>query len=158
MAIAPGRGGRPKPVALKLAAGSPGHRKLNTNEPKYDEITNIDPPDWLLPDARGIWETLAPQLCKQRVLKITDIQNLELYCDAYARFRLGQQSIAEHGLVIVQEDGKLMKNPAATAINEATRQMVSVGSLLGLDPSSRQRLTGAGNGKQQNPFADLIKG
>ncbi|MCW0136121.1 P27 family phage terminase small subunit [Escherichia coli] len=32
------------------------------------------------------------------------------------------------------------KTPALTAANEAARQMVTFGSLLGLDPASRQRL------------------
>lgn len=154
---AAGRSGRkPKPVARKLAAGNPGKRALNRNEPRYGELRDIDPPDWLDGHGRALWELLAPQLCAQRVLKLTDVQNLESYCAAYARFRAGERAIAQYGIVIPDESGKLLKNPAATIINEALRQMATFGSLLGLDPSSRQRLLGAAPTDSDNPFAALL--
>ncbi|MGK8265434.1 hypothetical protein [Moraxella nonliquefaciens] len=41
-------------------------------------------------------------------------------------------------------------------MNETARQLVSFGSLLGLDPASRTRLTGGGKAETvSNPFADL---
>ncbi|MCQ9615930.1 phage terminase small subunit P27 family [Paenalcaligenes niemegkensis] len=143
MAGVAGRSGRrPKPVERKVAAGNPGKRALNRAAPKFNEIVNIDPPEWLDEISRELWLHLAPLLCAQQVLQATDIQNLELYCAAYGRFREAQTHIAENGIVMTNDQGTATKNPAATIINEATRQMATFGSLLGLDPSSRQRLLG----------------
>jgi len=157
MAVAPGRGRKPKPVARKKAAGNPGGRRLNTAEPDYNEISNVDAPDWLQGPGRSLWEVLAPQLCEQDILKMTDIQNLEAYCAAYGRFREAEESIKHHGSVIQDDSGKLYKNPAVTIVNEATRQMATMGSLLGLDPSSRQRLVGRDGERKGNPFASLLQ-
>lgn len=153
MAGVAGRSGRrPKPVERKVAAGNPGKRSLNRAAPNFDGVVGIDPPEWLVGSARELWVHLAPLLCAQQVLQATDIQNLEFYCSAYGRFREAEAHIAEHGIVVDGAQGGLVKNPAATIINEATRQMATFGSLLGLDPSSRQRLLGP---KKRDAGADL---
>jgi len=158
MPVAPGRGRKPKPVARKVAAGNPGKRALNTAEPKFGELRNIDPPEWMVGAARELWELLAPQLCEQRVIQMTDVQNLEIYCAAYGRFRLAEVEIAMHGILVTDASGTVKKNPAATIANEAARQMATFGALLGLDPSSRQRLVGAKPAGDGNPFAALLGG
>lgn len=144
MAGVAGRSGRkPKPVERKVAAGNPGKRVINTQAPKFDAVLNIDPPEWL-PEGPGrdLWLHLAPLLCAQQVLQATDIQNLQIYCAAYARFREAETHILKYGITVLGAQGGIVKNPAATIINEATRQMATFGALLGLDPSSRQRLLG----------------
>lgn len=157
MAVAAGRGRKPKPTARKIAAGTRKDR-VNPMEPRYDSIQNIDPPEWLQGPGRALWELLAPQLCKQRVLKMTDVQNLEAYCAAYGRFREGEDAIKQYGAIVKDDGGRLFKNPATTVINEAVRQMATLGSMLGLDPASRQRLTGPEPADGGNPFAALIGG
>ena len=151
-----GRSGRkPKPLERKRAAGNPGKRSLNEAAPDYSGLRNIDPPEWLEGPGRELWELLAPQLCEQRVLRMTDVQNLEIYCAAYGRFREAQVELSRSGLVIEGSQGGKIKNPAATIVAEATRQMATFGSMLGLDPSSRQRLMGEGGQNKDNPFAAL---
>ncbi|MVW72144.1 phage terminase small subunit P27 family [Bordetella sp. 15P40C-2] len=155
MAGVAGRSGRkPKPVARKLAAGNPGKRAINTQAPEFGTVVNIDPPDWMPEDSpgRSLWLHLAPLLCAQQILQATDIQNLEMYCAAYTRFREGEASILRDGITVAGAQGGLVKNPAATVINEAARQMATYGALLGLDPSSRQRLLGP---KKKTAGADL---
>ncbi len=157
MAGVPGRSGRkPKPTSLKEAAGNPGRRELNLNEPDFGRILNIDCPDWIEGHGRDLWEHLAPKLCEQKVMQATDIQNLEAYCAAYGRFRLGEESVKKDGIVVEGAQGGAIKNPAVTVINEALRQMASYGGLLGLDPSSRQRLRGPEKPGGNNPFAALL--
>lgn len=152
-----GRSGRkPKPTERKIAAGNPGKRALNTSEPDFGIVTNIDAPEWLVGHGLDLWEHLAPLLCKQHVMQATDIQNLEAYCGAYGRFRLGEESIATDGITVASPMGGVVKNPAATIINEALRQMSTYGAVLGLDPSSRQRLAGPKKPSRGNPFAALL--
>ena len=75
---------------------------------------------------------------------------------AYETYRKCQSEIAFSGVTLNTEAGSVIKNPALTALNEAVRQMATFGSLLGLDPSSRQRLTGVGNKEQTNPFSGVL--
>ena len=160
MAGAAGRSGRrPKPTAKKLLAGNPGKRALNPAEPDFELVLNIDCPDWMGDHGRVLWETVAPELCKERILAATDIQNLEVYCAAYDQFRMAQADIAQNGVTVSGAMGGVIKNPAATALKEATSMMASYGGMLGLDPSSRQRMMGSGKKKQSdNPFAGVING
>jgi P27 family predicted phage terminase small subunit len=157
-AVAPGRGRKPKPTARKKAAGNPGKRELNKNEPEFDEITNIDPPEYFQDDefAWQMWERVAPLLCDQKVLTLGDLHNLELFCDAYGRWRRARVELNTKGLIVEGATGGPVKNPAATIINEASRQMATFGSLLGLDPASRSRLTGGTGTPKSNPYSSLL--
>lgn len=156
MAGVAGRSGRrPKPAEKKLLAGNPGKRAINVEAPDFSEVTNIDCPEWIDGYGRDLWLTIAPQLCKERILQGTDIQNLEVYCNAYNQFRMAQKCIRDHGVTVEGAQGGMVKNPAATALKEAVSVMATYGGMLGLDPSSRQRLIGPKGKKQNNPFAAL---
>ena len=158
MAGVAGRSGRrPKPVAKKELAGNPGKRELNFDQPDFALVENVDCPEWIGAFGRALWATVVPELCRERVLAATDIQNLEAYCAAYDQFRQSEKHLSEHGVVVETPNGSMVKNPAATAKNEALRQMATFGGMLGLDPSSRQRLVGAGKKDDANPFAGLLQ-
>ncbi|CAD5376722.1 putative Phage terminase, small subunit, P27 family [Pseudomonas sp. OF001] len=158
-ARAPGRGRKPKPTAKKELAGNPGKRALNTAEPEFSAITDIDPPEWLSPRAATMWRMLVPELLREKVLCITDLHNVEAFCAAYDKWRLAEESVQQFGIVVQSAQGSPMKNPALTAANEAMRQIVTFGSLLGLDPSSRSRIIGGNkNASTENPFAALLSG
>ncbi|WP_175692694.1 phage terminase small subunit P27 family [Burkholderia ambifaria] len=152
-----GRSGRrPKPVARKEAAGNPGKRQLNTQEPDFGLVTNIEPPEWLDDFAVEMWERVAPLLCKQKILQFTDLHNVEIFCAAYGNWRRAQEQLAREGPVVIGAQGGPVKNPAATVVKEAAGQMATFGAMLGLDPSSRQRLIGPKKKSGGNPFADLL--
>ncbi|WJF91992.1 phage terminase small subunit P27 family [Paraburkholderia bonniea] len=159
MAGVKGRSGRrAKPTAKKELAGNPGKRALNKDEPDYGLVTNIECPEWVMGHGKEMWERVAPSLCKARVMQVTDLHNLEIFCMAYDRVRLAEQDLRANGLVVSSAQGAPMKNPAATILNEASRQMATFGALLGLDPSSRQNIVGGGNKKADNPFGALLGG
>ncbi|MBN3749507.1 phage terminase small subunit P27 family [Burkholderia sp. Se-20373] len=152
-----GRSGRrPKPVARKEAAGNPGKRQLNTQEPDFGLVTNIEAPEWLDDAAVEMWERVAPLLCKQKILQFTDLHNVEIFCAAYGNWRRAQEQLAKEGPVVMGAQGGPVKNPAATVVKEAAGQMATFGAMLGLDPSSRQRLIGPKKKNAGNPFADLL--
>lgn len=156
MAGATGRSGRrAKPVARKLLAGNPGKRALNKAEPSFTPITGAEPPEWLNENAATMWRMVAKELCSQEVLCATDLHNLEMFCIAYANSRDAQDHIKTNGIVMAGSMGGPIKNPALTVLNEAMRQMASFGGMLGLDPSSRQRLVGTKKNQSENPFKNL---
>jgi P27 family predicted phage terminase small subunit len=159
MAGVTGRSGRrPKPTAQKQLAGNPGKRALNKSEPQFTQITHVDPPEWMEPLAVQMWETVVPELLAQRIVCITDLHNVEAFCTAYANWRAAQEMVVQHGPVVTSAMGSPIKNPALTAAKEAMAQMVTFGALLGLDPSSRSRLTGGKKKSVGNPFAELLNG
>jgi P27 family predicted phage terminase small subunit len=154
-----GRSGRrPKPTASKVLAGNPGKRKLNNDEPNFELVTDIDPPEWLCPNSREMWGRVVPSLLAEKVLCITDLHNVEAFCTAYANWRASQEAVIQFGIVVQSSQGSPIKNPALTAAKEAMSQMVTFGSLLGLDPSSRTRLTGGKKPSATNEFAALLSG
>lgn len=156
IAKVPGRGRKPKPTARKIAAGNPGKRALNKDEPDFGVVTGIDAPEWIIGHAKDMWDRVVPLLCKQKVLQMTDLHNVEIFCNAYGNWRAAQEDVARNGIVVAGAQGGPTKNPALTAVNEAARQMATFGAMLGLDPSSRARLAGGGNKKPDNPFGDLV--
>ena len=151
-----GRGRKPKPTAKKKLAGNPGKRALNNAEPEFSKITDVDPPEWLSERAAVMWKMILPELLRENVVALTDLHNVEAFCTAYDNWRMAQESIKEHGIVVAGATGGPVKNPALTAANETMRQMVTFGSLLGLDPSSRTRLIGGNKDKATNEFAQLL--
>jgi P27 family predicted phage terminase small subunit len=158
VATVAGRGRKPKPTARKRAAGNPGKRALNNEEPDFGLVTNVDAPEWITGPAHDMWSRVVPLLLGQQVLQMTDLHNVEAFCVAYGTWREAAENVKKHGTVVAGATGGPVKNPALTALNEAARQMVTFGSLLGLDPASRQRLMGGGKKKADNPFGALING
>lgn len=158
IATVAGRGRKPKPVARKKAAGNPGKRAINNDEPDFGLVTDIEAPEWIVGAGRDMWERVAPLLLKQKVLQVTDLHNVEVFCMAYGNWRAASADVATNGVVVSGATGGPIKNPALTALAEAAKQMVTFGSMLGLDPASRQRLIGGGNKKVDNPFGKLING
>ena len=159
MAGTTGRSGRrPKPTAKKLLAGNPGKRALNTNEPDFGLVLTVDCPFWMGDNGRGLCETVCPLLCRERVLAATDVQNLEVYCNAYDQFRMAQEDVQRNGVTVPGATGGVVKNPAATVLKEAAAMMATYGGMLGLDPSSRQRIMGKPSEGGGNPFAELVNG
>lgn len=154
-AVVAGRGRKPKPTARKVAAGNPGKRKLNDREPTFTEIQSVDAPEWLSPDATTMWGLVTTELIREGVLNVTDLHNVEAFCSSYSNWRKAQQEIDRLGITVVSPTGTLQKNPAVTVANECLRQIVTFGSLLGLDPSSRSRLMGAAKKPVGNQFSEF---
>ncbi|MCC5855130.1 MAG: phage terminase small subunit P27 family [Idiomarina sp.] len=145
--VVPGRGRKAKPTAAKKQDGNPGKRKISGDEPAFKMIEGVEAPEWLSDDARTMWNLITGELCKAKVIAVTDLHNVEAFCTAYSNWRAAQKYVNKNGIVVTGGQGGPIKNPALTAANEALRQMASFGSSLGLTPSARVSLVGqAGEG------------
>lgn len=152
------RGRPPKSTAQKRAAGNPGKRKLNDQEPDFTALLIAPPaPEWLNDYAQVVWDKLAPQLVDSKVLTSTDLHNLECFASAYGRWRMAEADINKNGIVVMGAMGSEVKNPACTVANEAMRQMATYGGALGLDPASRSRLM-VPTAKKKSAFAEFLGG
>ncbi|MDX1538837.1 phage terminase small subunit P27 family [Arsukibacterium sp.] len=153
--IVAGRGRKPKPTARKRAEGNPGKRKLNDQEPDFSIIHSVDAPEWLSENAQVMFKLVTNELCREQVLTATDLHNVEAFCTSYSNWRLAQSEIDQKGITVKGAMGGVIKNPAVTVANESLRQLVTFGSLLGLDPSSRSRLIGAAKKPAGNQFSEF---
>lgn len=109
------RGQRPKPAFLKLITGNPGDRPVPSTEP----LVHGDPvkPTWLIGRGAELWDEV---LGFGFWLSLADSYKLAAWCDRQAEFE------------------KPRKRAKWTASDR--REHRSLGSELGLDPSSRARM------------------
>lgn len=154
----PGRGRKPTPTKVKERRGNPGKRPINQHEPNFSTFNeHSPPPPQLNEDGQRMWAFLLKELLPQGVLCQTDLETVTNYCLAYQNRNKACADIDKYGVVVPNANGGMSKNPALTALNEAMKQMTTFGSMLGLDPSSRQRLTGKADEQMTNPFAELLQ-
>jgi P27 family predicted phage terminase small subunit len=137
-------GRKKKPTLLKLVTGNPGRRPINPTEPE-PAPGEVLAPDWLDEEARKKWAEI---LDNCHWIAPVDGDMLALYCDSYSHY-LKAQSLSIKTPLVKTPEGKLIKNPAWTARNEAFHQMRSAGSELGLSPSSRAGISGGGERRDE---------
>lgn len=135
-----GRSGpKRKPTLLKIVTGNQGRRPLNKEEPE-PAGGELVAPNWLNDPAKQKWLEVI-EWCPW--ITLADGDMLALYCDAFSRY-LQAQKLAILGPLAKNSDGRAVKNPAWTALNEAFQQIRSAGSELGLSPSARSGIGGRG--------------
>lgn len=144
---------------VKAVAGVGRKPKVKSDSSSdFDDVTTIEPPEYMesMFHAVRIWECIVPELIKRKTLRVTDIHNVEMFCMAYENLRKAQQELVTMGVTLTTDQGSVIKNPAATVVNEASKQMAQFGAMLGLDPASRMRIMGAGGKPKDNAFAEVL--
>ena len=149
------RGRKPKPTAIKILEGNPGKRPLNDNEPvPTGEIPEC--PTWLLPAAKKEWERVAPILQELGLLTSVDVKVFAAYCQSSARYEQAEAEINE--LMIENDKGVLRPDPLITVAHTYMKKMIEAGSLLGLNPSARSRLSVDKRKSEDDDMEDLLSG
>lgn len=112
---------KPTPVQLKILAGNPGKRPLNTDVPQPTPGIGACP-DWFPAEAMEEWQRVVPELAALGVLTRVDRAVLEAHCLAYAE------------MIITAKTGGMIK---ASLLG----QLRILAAELGLTPSARARMT-----------------
>jgi P27 family predicted phage terminase small subunit len=142
---------------IKLRRGNPGKRRLRPEpEPARGE-TCPDAPRYLRGVAADEWHTVAPELWRIGLLRVTDIHVLGAYCMAVSRWATAETSLAQiaekdpltHGLLIKAADGTPRRNPLVKIASDAADAMLSFASQLGATPAARARLAAGPFGQPQ---------
>jgi P27 family predicted phage terminase small subunit len=155
------KGRKPKPTAVKKAAGNPGGRRLNENEPK-PAVVNLPVPTQLLERitvrgadgverevykfdaARLEWLRVAPELARIGVLSKVDEKSLLGYCMNWQRWVEAQAQLAgPTSYVLMTKSGYPIPNPFLTIADKALEQMRKFAVEFGMTPSSRSGLYAA---------------
>ena len=127
----------PKPTALKVLEGTARKDRTNPDEPKYEPLADGTPPDTLR-DGRAvaIWHELYSVLSGKGVVTTADRLALTELCN--------QQSEADEIRAKGDSPGPGDKTQLRLMYCE-----------FGLTPSSRSRVSGVGEKKKKNAFAEL---
>lgn len=124
---------------------SGGGRKRNLPVDQKSKLTRIAPPPELMGDvAVRLWKTQSKILIDRGVFELEDAPILLAYCNAFHLMLDAEKVIADDGLTVSSEMGGLKKHPAINVRNDSVSQLARLGSLLGLDPLSRIRMTSGG--------------
>lgn len=156
-------GRRPKPTALKLLAGNPGCRPVNSNEPEFP-LKRPDPPDFLRDEALEEWERMVEKLSEVGMLTEADRGPLAAYCAAYGRWAKAEKAIlkvaesdplkSEGLLNYSSSSGRITRHPLVDIADRALRDLLRCGIEFGLTPSSRSRVVVSRKQNKANPFAE----
>ena len=150
---------------MRAVEGNPGKRDLDTMEPEAPIVINGDPPAQL--DAYGVemWNRIHPILVKYIGLSELDLPLLEMYCESYSRYRHAKAALFEtkDGVTVFSttyvthgRNGKQIKSRAEYhQMLEEARFMHSLRSEMGMSPTARARLKGAGQGDMFDELDEL---
>jgi len=157
-------GNRPVPTKLKLLTGNPGKRPINTLEPEPERGIPVMP-GWLeeFPTAVEEWDREAEILDGMGILTMAEGGVLAMRCYLASEIQEMAVEIKKEGRVayvqkmdyLGNEIMEAKTNPKAIQIKNLITEYRQIGSLLGLDPSSRTRLSVTEKGKKSK-FSDLV--
>jgi len=136
------RGRKPKPTSIKVLAGNPGKRPVNTAEPRF-RVPERTPraPAFLSDSAAEVWRDLGKLLRDAGLFTVVDRYALAMFCAAAGRWIEAERKLKETGPVLVsRETGNLYQNPYLHIANKAWGQMRQMLSEFGLTPAERSRL------------------
>lgn len=150
------RGRKPKPTAVKVAAGNPGKRPLNPAEARPDP-SRPNCPRWLSDPAKREWKRVATRLHEAGLLTYVDRSLLAAYCQAYGRWVEAELEIAEQPLVLESDKGNLYQNPWVGVARSAMTDMIKVATEFGISPSARSRIRVQPQAEQLS-LADILFG
>lgn len=129
-----------------------------------------NPPAYLGKIAKETWRKVVPYLVSIDRVQRIDASLVEQYCTEYELYRIAYQDIGKNGIqsklfrsvqnsageVIGKDFVGLRKNPAVTTMNDALKQLKSIGSQLGLPPKARQDLMKiASQGKKDDTISQM---
>jgi P27 family predicted phage terminase small subunit len=138
------RGPPPKPTHLKLIAGNPGKKPINTREPKPAKGIPRCPP-WLGEEARVAWRWITGELKNMGLLTSADAHALVFYCQTYARWRQAEAFLEQHGETYPIRDDKgrircMQPFPQVVTVRNSLLLLKSLCQEFGLTPASRSRI------------------
>ena len=152
------RGRKPKPTALKVLEGNPGHRPLNKKEPMLKgRLPRC--PDWLEDDAKKEWKRLGKVLAEMGMLTNLDMMAFAGYCQAYARWKGAEEFITQHGDMVRTPNGYLQQVPQVAIAQTNLKIMLKFCEQFGLTPSASSRIVGGdGSGDDEDDMERLLEG
>lgn len=151
---------RPIPTALKIAAGNPGKRPLNLDEPIPVDREPV-PPEWFSAEQSEAFAMLAGRLrdigllsethteaLTQASMRWVEIKTLDIFLRANGR---------TYETVTASGDTMIRPRPEVLMLDAAQRHMQKLLVEFGLTPSAATKVKTTATKPKANPFAALKK-
>lgn len=142
------REGRKLPTVIKERRGTLRSDRVNHEEPEFEnkEIIPLAPASIKTKLGQQLYVRCAAQLSGVGLLFETTFEYLERYCANYERIIECENMINTMGLIMQNDKGNWVKNPAVTVQNEAFTIFFNIGREFGFTPVSKSKLVAdAGN-------------
>ncbi|MBZ5968978.1 phage terminase small subunit P27 family [Leuconostoc gasicomitatum] len=139
MANAPGQGRKPNLNNVKAKNKDRAERAKRAIGNNNDFQAIKSPPARLTSEEKTLYKHIVQEFNTKGILKDLDSSLLEEFVAQVSVSRQARVVIKEHGVVIFEDD-KMKKNPAVDVLNNAVKNIKSLGSSLGLDPVSRSSI------------------
>lgn len=111
---------------------------IEMNEKNKD--LNLTPPDYLDEFAQQLYSVLAQYLVENKYVNQSDESTLVAFCLNVSMLKQASESIKQVGVVYVDSNGNIKRNPSASIVNDVSSKIQSLGGSLGFSPSSRVSL------------------
>lgn len=155
---------------MKLLTEVQGHyskEQLAQREEAKKELFNqtelaTPPPEWLPMSAKTEWKRLVPLLKEDMPITEMDYSLLVAYVCAYARIKTAENDIRKNGTIQTTENSNGTKtrkaNPAVAIQSQASKDLKSLATSLGITLEARQRLAlnKAKEKAPEDPFMQLM--
>jgi P27 family predicted phage terminase small subunit len=134
------RGRKPIPDNIKRLKGTLEKSRVNEEQPEFNRVSHIEPPEGLGDIATQEWLRVVPLLDAAGVLTEADVSALRAYCLAYQTFEIAAKAVEVEGITAVGHNGGVSTNPSFRVMKEAGLLMHRYLTEFGLTPSSRSRV------------------
>ncbi len=108
-------------------------------EPQPAERT-LEPPYWLTPAARAVWDRVTDELAAMGLLFGADTDAIAAYASSVALLEEAERALAADGLMCVDRDGDQRRNPWLMVRKDALESIHRFGLAVGLTAAARTRL------------------
>ena len=152
----PGR--KPAPAVVKEAKGNPGRRPVGSDPVDTSQTGGVAPPVWLKGEGLKVWNRLAPNVARLKLLTPVDAESFARYCRNLSRWLKMQDVLDKEGETYESESahGKLKRaHPAFLIGDRLARLLESQEAVFGLNPAERQRIFAA-RSMTPDPAGDLF--
>ena len=132
--------GRREPAEGQAATGNPSRRK----RPVVAGLGEAgEAPKQLDALAKRVWEHLAPELVRMKLLRATDAQGFARYCEAVVRYWSVTERLGTAGETYETDSahGKMQRvNPLFIVQDRLAKRLVDLEDRFGLSPRARQQI------------------
>ena len=105
------------------------------------------------------WQIVTSHMRAAGTLGTENTAAIEIYSRAFARWRIAEAHVAEHGPIVpAPRTGVPMHNPYLAVANAAAATVLKAGADLGLPPSMRGRVGRANGTKKRASASDAYLG
>ena len=148
-----------KPTKLKILEGNPGKRPLNKNEPKPIEANSreLDPPEWMLDEAKKEWVRIVPELTRLGLFTKIDRAALIGYCQSWARYREAEEFLSNNSTTFETDKGYIAQVPQVSIAQKYLKLCYTLMTEFGFTPSSRGRMQLPGDPEDEDPMDKWFK-